>query len=169
MGRQQSIEMSAPTNTNELFCSYAALLLSDCEQDVTEDGINAVVKAAGGSVPASYAAIFAKVCAPLPSQISTIAECWLCRLQALSLSPPSSSSHSLSAVAVAAVVVVPLMPVLLPQLLRPRRRSLPHPMTVAEEAPCSPTRITKRYVREVCRHCVGTDYSTINQLCCKKE
>merc|ERR1711906_15807 len=61
MGKTQSIEMSAPTNTNELFCSYAALLLSDCEQDVTEDGINAVVKAAGGSVPASYAAIFAKV------------------------------------------------------------------------------------------------------------
>merc|ERR1711906_97777 len=61
MGKTQSIEMSAPTNTNELFCSYAALLLSDGEQDVTEDGINAVVKAAGGSVPASYAAIFAKV------------------------------------------------------------------------------------------------------------
>ena len=41
---------------------------------VQEDGINAVVKAAGGSVPASFAAIFAKVYAPLPSQISTIAE-----------------------------------------------------------------------------------------------
>merc|ERR1712160_94021 len=99
MGKTQSIEMSAPTNTNELFCSYAALLLSDCEQDVTEDGINAVVKAAGGSVPASYAAIFAKV-AGIKSVSSLV------------------------------------------ELLRPRRRSLPHPMTVAEEAPCSPTRIT---------------------------
>merc|ERR1711865_1298152 len=103
---------------------------------------------------------------PDPSQPHTLPSSP--RLQALSLSPPSSSSHPLSeAVAVAAVAVAPLMPVQQHQLLLPRRRSLPHPMTVAEEAPCSPTRITKRYVREVCRHCVGTDYSTINQLCCK--
>merc|ERR1711865_399626 len=66
MGKTQSIEMSAPTNTNELFCSYAALLLSDAEADITEDSINAVVKAAGGSVPASYAAIFAKVAGMKP-------------------------------------------------------------------------------------------------------
>merc|ERR1712110_1069035 len=67
MGRQESnIEMSAPTNTNELFCSYAALLLADADQEVPEDSLNAVISAAGGAVPASYAAIFAKVAGMKP-------------------------------------------------------------------------------------------------------
>merc|ERR1712167_565107 len=67
MGRQESnIEMSAPTNTNELFCSYAALLLADADQEVSEDSLNAVISAAGGAVPASYAAIFAKVAGMKP-------------------------------------------------------------------------------------------------------
>eukprot|EP00657_Telonema_sp_P-1_P005762 TRINITY_DN233_c0_g1_i2.p2 TRINITY_DN233_c0_g1~~TRINITY_DN233_c0_g1_i2.p2 ORF type:complete len:117 (+),score=32.18 TRINITY_DN233_c0_g1_i2:135-485(+) len=55
--------MSVPEGNkkNELFCSYAALLLSDCEADVSEENLNSVITAAGGSVPAHYASIFAKV------------------------------------------------------------------------------------------------------------
>merc|ERR1719238_823516 len=48
-------------NKNELLCSYAALLLADAEKDVTADNLNTVIKAAGGSVPAYYSAIFEKV------------------------------------------------------------------------------------------------------------
>merc|ERR1711977_396057 len=62
---EQSIQMSAPEGNqkNELFCSYAALLLSDCGADVTEDNLNAAISAAGGSVPGCYTSLFAKVAA----------------------------------------------------------------------------------------------------------
>merc|ERR1712070_605508 len=62
-GKQAIPEMSAPEGNqkNELLCAYAALLLSDCEQDITEESLNAVIGAASCSVPAHYAAIFAKV------------------------------------------------------------------------------------------------------------
>merc|ERR1711957_1123550 len=56
-------EMSAPegSQANELMCSYASLLLADCGAEVSADSMNAVISAAGGSVPASYSAIWAKV------------------------------------------------------------------------------------------------------------
>merc|ERR1712118_295431 len=62
---EQSIQMSAPEGNqkNELFCSYAALLLSDCGADVTEDNLNAAISAAGGLVPGCYTSLFAKVAA----------------------------------------------------------------------------------------------------------
>merc|ERR1711918_158137 len=46
---------------NELLCGYAALMLADAEVDVTADNMNAAIKAAGGSVPAYYTALYEKV------------------------------------------------------------------------------------------------------------
>merc|ERR1711967_125096 len=62
-GGEQSIQMSAPEGNkkNELFCAYAALLLADCEAEVSEDNLNAAISAAGGSVPGYYTSLFAKV------------------------------------------------------------------------------------------------------------
>merc|ERR1711970_1695815 len=48
-------------NKNEMLCAYAAMILADAETDVTADNLNAVISAAGASVPAYYAAIFEKV------------------------------------------------------------------------------------------------------------
>merc|ERR1712205_165610 len=48
-------------NKNEMLCAYAAMILADAETDVTADNLNAVIKAAGASVPAYYAATFEKV------------------------------------------------------------------------------------------------------------
>jgi len=48
-------------NKNELLCAYASLILADGDQDVTADNINAILKAAGASVPAYYSALFEKV------------------------------------------------------------------------------------------------------------
>merc|ERR1712094_34752 len=48
-------------NKNEMLCAYAAMVLADAETDVTADNLNALIKAAGASVPAYYAAIFEKV------------------------------------------------------------------------------------------------------------
>lgn len=45
-------------------CTYAALLLKDSQKDVTADNINALLKAAGVEVDASYARAFAKVLTP---------------------------------------------------------------------------------------------------------
>merc|ERR1712100_938126 len=50
-------------NKNEMLCSYAALMLADAEIDITADNLNTAIGAAGGSVPAYYAAIFEKVAA----------------------------------------------------------------------------------------------------------
>eukprot|EP00658_Telonema_sp_P-2_P021762 TRINITY_DN1867_c0_g1_i17.p1 TRINITY_DN1867_c0_g1~~TRINITY_DN1867_c0_g1_i17.p1 ORF type:complete len:116 (-),score=41.04 TRINITY_DN1867_c0_g1_i17:236-583(-) len=60
--------MSAPegSQVNELLCSYAALVLSDCEAEITEESLNAVISAAKGSVPAHFASIFAKVAGAKP-------------------------------------------------------------------------------------------------------
>merc|ERR1711918_324203 len=48
-------------NKNEMLCAYAAMILADAETDVTADNLNALIKAAGASVPAYYAAIYEKV------------------------------------------------------------------------------------------------------------
>merc|ERR1711935_368735 len=48
-------------STPDLLCSLASLILADAQQDVTADNINTLVKAAGASVPAYYAALFEKV------------------------------------------------------------------------------------------------------------
>mmetsp|Transcript_70481 Transcript_70481/g.159999 ORF Transcript_70481/g.159999 Transcript_70481/m.159999 type:complete len:120 (+) Transcript_70481:88-447(+) len=47
---------------DELFCAYAAMILKDSELDITEDNLNTLIKAAGGSVEAFFPSLFAKIC-----------------------------------------------------------------------------------------------------------
>mmetsp|Transcript_89000 Transcript_89000/g.272548 ORF Transcript_89000/g.272548 Transcript_89000/m.272548 type:complete len:122 (-) Transcript_89000:56-421(-) len=47
---------------DELFCCYSAMILKDAELDITEDSINTLVKAAGGSIEPFFPALFAKMC-----------------------------------------------------------------------------------------------------------
>ena len=47
----------------ELFCTYAAMILKDSELDISEDNINTLIKAAGGSTSSFFPALFAKLCA----------------------------------------------------------------------------------------------------------
>merc|ERR1712072_63207 len=63
MGRPACATME---NQNELLCSYASLILASAEADVTADNINALIKAAGGKVPAYYPALWEKVNAASP-------------------------------------------------------------------------------------------------------
>mmetsp|Transcript_19247 Transcript_19247/g.34856 ORF Transcript_19247/g.34856 Transcript_19247/m.34856 type:complete len:121 (-) Transcript_19247:73-435(-) len=46
---------------NELFCTYAAMILADSDLDVSEDNINTLIKTAGGSVDAFWPPLFAKM------------------------------------------------------------------------------------------------------------
>eukprot|EP00928_Gymnodinium_smaydae_P052185 TRINITY_DN3596_c0_g2_i2.p1 TRINITY_DN3596_c0_g2~~TRINITY_DN3596_c0_g2_i2.p1 ORF type:complete len:119 (+),score=62.07 TRINITY_DN3596_c0_g2_i2:156-512(+) len=47
---------------DELFCAYAAMILKDSELDITEDNLNKLIKAAGGSIDKFFPALFAKIC-----------------------------------------------------------------------------------------------------------
>merc|ERR1719169_413977 len=47
---------------DELFCAYSAMILKDSELDITEDSINTLIKAAGGSIEPFFPALFAKMC-----------------------------------------------------------------------------------------------------------
>eukprot|EP00438_Fugacium_kawagutii_P031237 Skav211068 [mRNA] locus=scaffold314:230516:230872:- [translate_table: standard] len=47
----------------ELFCTYAAMILKDSELDISEENINTLIKAAGGSTSSFFPALFAKLCA----------------------------------------------------------------------------------------------------------
>merc|ERR1719468_1437861 len=47
---------------DELFCSYAAMILKDSELDITEDSLNTLIKAAGGKIDSFFPALFAKMC-----------------------------------------------------------------------------------------------------------
>mmetsp|Transcript_70487 Transcript_70487/g.160016 ORF Transcript_70487/g.160016 Transcript_70487/m.160016 type:complete len:120 (+) Transcript_70487:88-447(+) len=47
---------------DELFCAYAAMILKDSELDITEDNLNTLIKASGGSVEAFFPSLFAKIC-----------------------------------------------------------------------------------------------------------
>merc|ERR1719229_831106 len=47
---------------DELFCCYAAMILKDSELDITEDNINTLIKASGGSIEPFFPALFAKMC-----------------------------------------------------------------------------------------------------------
>uniref|UniRef100_A0A7S4R0N4 60S acidic ribosomal protein P1 n=1 Tax=Alexandrium monilatum TaxID=311494 RepID=A0A7S4R0N4_9DINO len=46
---------------DELFCAYAAMILKDSELDISEDNINTLVKAAGGTVDSFFTSLFAKI------------------------------------------------------------------------------------------------------------
>eukprot|EP00403_Amphidinium_massartii_P024035 CAMPEP_0178408788 /NCGR_PEP_ID=MMETSP0689_2-20121128/20123_1 /TAXON_ID=160604 /ORGANISM="Amphidinium massartii, Strain CS-259" /LENGTH=120 /DNA_ID=CAMNT_0020029901 /DNA_START=72 /DNA_END=434 /DNA_ORIENTATION=+ len=46
---------------NELFCTYAAMILADSELEVTEESINKLIKTAGGSVDSFWPPLFAKM------------------------------------------------------------------------------------------------------------
>jgi len=47
----------------ELFCTYAAMILKDSELEISEEHINKLIKAAGGSTSSFFPALFAKLCA----------------------------------------------------------------------------------------------------------
>ena len=47
----------------ELFCTYAAMILKDSEMEISEENINTLIKAAGGSTSTFFPALFAKLCA----------------------------------------------------------------------------------------------------------
>ena len=47
----------------ELFCTYAAMILKDSEMEISEEHINKLIKAAGGSTSSFFPALFAKLCA----------------------------------------------------------------------------------------------------------
>merc|ERR1712187_283626 len=46
---------------DELFCAYAAMILKDSDLDITEDNINTLIKAAGGSIEPFFPTLFAKI------------------------------------------------------------------------------------------------------------
>ena len=47
----------------ELFCTYAAMILKDSEMEITEEHLNTLIKAAGGSTSSFFPALFAMLCA----------------------------------------------------------------------------------------------------------
>merc|ERR1719377_20551 len=47
---------------DELFCAYAAMILQDSELDISEENLNTLIKAAGGSIEPFFPALFAKMC-----------------------------------------------------------------------------------------------------------
>ena len=56
------VEELSGSEKNELLCVYSAMICHDSGVSVTVDNINALVKAAGGSVPPFYASLFSKLC-----------------------------------------------------------------------------------------------------------
>eukprot|EP00930_Biecheleria_cincta_P038234 TRINITY_DN2626_c0_g2_i2.p2 TRINITY_DN2626_c0_g2~~TRINITY_DN2626_c0_g2_i2.p2 ORF type:complete len:121 (+),score=46.97 TRINITY_DN2626_c0_g2_i2:71-433(+) len=47
---------------DELFCAYAAMILKDSELDISEENINKLIKASGGSIEPFFPSLFAKMC-----------------------------------------------------------------------------------------------------------
>eukprot|EP00931_Biecheleriopsis_adriatica_P051478 TRINITY_DN2985_c0_g1_i1.p1 TRINITY_DN2985_c0_g1~~TRINITY_DN2985_c0_g1_i1.p1 ORF type:complete len:121 (+),score=60.46 TRINITY_DN2985_c0_g1_i1:72-434(+) len=47
---------------DELFCAYAAMILKDSELDISEENLNTLIKAAGGSIDSFFPSLFAKMC-----------------------------------------------------------------------------------------------------------
>eukprot|EP00409_Alexandrium_fundyense_P003389 CAMPEP_0185902064 /NCGR_PEP_ID=MMETSP0196C-20130402/1361_1 /TAXON_ID=2932 /ORGANISM="Alexandrium fundyense, Strain CCMP1719" /LENGTH=79 /DNA_ID=CAMNT_0028620837 /DNA_START=89 /DNA_END=324 /DNA_ORIENTATION=+ len=45
----------------ELFCAYATMILKDSDLDISEDNLNTLIKAAGGSVDSFFTSLFAKI------------------------------------------------------------------------------------------------------------
>mmetsp|Transcript_155363 Transcript_155363/g.289909 ORF Transcript_155363/g.289909 Transcript_155363/m.289909 type:complete len:122 (+) Transcript_155363:98-463(+) len=48
---------------DELFCAYAAMILTDSGLDITDENINTLIKAAGGEIEPFFPALFAKIAA----------------------------------------------------------------------------------------------------------
>eukprot|EP00747_Dinoflagellata_sp_TGD_P026401 gnl/TRDRNA2_/TRDRNA2_131907_c0_seq2.p1 gnl/TRDRNA2_/TRDRNA2_131907_c0~~gnl/TRDRNA2_/TRDRNA2_131907_c0_seq2.p1 ORF type:complete len:122 (+),score=66.54 gnl/TRDRNA2_/TRDRNA2_131907_c0_seq2:85-450(+) len=48
---------------DELFCTYAAMILADSDLEIDEDSIKKIIKAAGGKVDGFYTSLFAKLTA----------------------------------------------------------------------------------------------------------
>eukprot|EP00442_Polarella_glacialis_P057828 CAMPEP_0115080912 /NCGR_PEP_ID=MMETSP0227-20121206/18953_1 /TAXON_ID=89957 /ORGANISM="Polarella glacialis, Strain CCMP 1383" /LENGTH=134 /DNA_ID=CAMNT_0002468631 /DNA_START=89 /DNA_END=491 /DNA_ORIENTATION=+ len=46
---------------DELFCAYAAMILKDSDLELSEANINALIKAAGGSIEPFFPSLFAKM------------------------------------------------------------------------------------------------------------
>eukprot|EP00931_Biecheleriopsis_adriatica_P072118 TRINITY_DN4615_c0_g1_i6.p1 TRINITY_DN4615_c0_g1~~TRINITY_DN4615_c0_g1_i6.p1 ORF type:complete len:121 (+),score=61.24 TRINITY_DN4615_c0_g1_i6:72-434(+) len=47
---------------DELFCAYAAMILKDSELEISEENLNTLIKAAGGSIESFFPSLFAKMC-----------------------------------------------------------------------------------------------------------
>merc|ERR1719443_1693655 len=47
---------------DELFCAYAAMILQDSDAEITEENLNKLIKAAGGSTSSFFPSLFAKMC-----------------------------------------------------------------------------------------------------------
>ncbi|CAE7335332.1 unnamed protein product [Symbiodinium natans] len=60
--KSQTLPLTHKAEKDELFCAYAAMILKDSELDITEDNLNALIKAAGGSIDSFFPALFAKLC-----------------------------------------------------------------------------------------------------------
>merc|ERR1719453_2807940 len=60
MAKVPTSELSQP-ELDELLVGYSAMILQDCEQDLSADNINKLIKAAGGKVSAHYPTMFAKM------------------------------------------------------------------------------------------------------------
>eukprot|EP00450_Noctiluca_scintillans_P000807 CAMPEP_0194488094 /NCGR_PEP_ID=MMETSP0253-20130528/8148_1 /TAXON_ID=2966 /ORGANISM="Noctiluca scintillans" /LENGTH=114 /DNA_ID=CAMNT_0039328415 /DNA_START=52 /DNA_END=393 /DNA_ORIENTATION=+ len=58
----KSTDELAGSERNELFCVYSAMICHDAGVSATADNINALVSAAGGSVPPFFASLFSKLC-----------------------------------------------------------------------------------------------------------
>jgi len=46
---------------DELFCAYSAMILKDSDLEISEENINTLIKAAGGSIEPFFPALFAKM------------------------------------------------------------------------------------------------------------
>eukprot|EP00927_Polykrikos_kofoidii_P064759 TRINITY_DN6031_c0_g1_i1.p2 TRINITY_DN6031_c0_g1~~TRINITY_DN6031_c0_g1_i1.p2 ORF type:complete len:121 (-),score=43.24 TRINITY_DN6031_c0_g1_i1:255-617(-) len=47
---------------DELLCAYASMILKDSDLDITEDSINALIKASGCKIEPFFPSLFAKLC-----------------------------------------------------------------------------------------------------------
>ncbi|CAE8610722.1 unnamed protein product [Polarella glacialis] len=46
---------------DELFCAYAAMILKDSELELSEENLNKLIKASGGSIDSFFPSLFAKM------------------------------------------------------------------------------------------------------------
>eukprot|EP00927_Polykrikos_kofoidii_P006236 TRINITY_DN12537_c0_g1_i1.p1 TRINITY_DN12537_c0_g1~~TRINITY_DN12537_c0_g1_i1.p1 ORF type:complete len:138 (+),score=46.21 TRINITY_DN12537_c0_g1_i1:57-416(+) len=47
---------------DELLCAYASMILKDSDLDITEESINALIKASGCKIEPFFPSLFAKLC-----------------------------------------------------------------------------------------------------------
>jgi len=50
------------TEKDELLCAYSAMILKDSNLDITEENLNALIKASGSKIEPFFPSLFAKLC-----------------------------------------------------------------------------------------------------------